>query len=361
MAQYKPRTEFAVALAQIAAERGIAPEVIMETIKQAILAAYRRDARERGLVIPEEEELVVEMDEATGEAKIFQTKDGKKEEITPPGFSRIAAQTAKQVILQKIREAEKSALIEEYSKRVGTLVSGMILRFDGPNVVVDIGKTEAVMTPPEQVRSEGYKLGQHLTFYLEGIRDGVRGQQIIVSRAAEGLVKELFRREVPEVSSGAVEVRAMAREPGVRTKVAVFSHRPGIDPVGSCVGQKGVRVSEIINELFGEKIDIIQHDENAEKFIAAALAPAEGLGVELEEKEKTAKVTVPENQLSLAIGKEGQNVRLASKMTGYKIDIVGKETKEALPEKTTPAAQKKTKSTKKTKSRKTTEKKSDKK
>lgn len=327
MAQYKPRTEFAVALSQLAAERGVSAEVIMETIKAAILAAYRRDSREKGVIIPEEEELEVEMHPETGEAKILKMQDGSKENVTPPGFSRIAAQTAKQVILQKIREAEKNAILEEYSKRVGTLVSGMIVRFDGPNVVVDIGKTEAVMTPTEQVKSEGYRLGQRLTFYLEGLREGFRGSQVIVSRASEGLVKELFRREVPEVGNGSVEIAVLAREPGVRTKIAVTSNRPGIDPVGSCVGQKGVRVSEIINELLGEKIDIIQYEQEPEKFIVAALAPAEGLVVKVDKKATTAQVEVPEDQLSLAIGKEGQNVRLASKLTGYKIDILGQEKK----------------------------------
>lgn len=357
MAQYKPRTEFAIALSQIAAERGISVEVVIETIKAAILAAYRRDAREKGVILPEEEEFEVEMDQGTGEARIFKTEAGKKEDITPPGFSRIAAQTAKQVILQKIREAEKNALLEEYAKRTGTLVSGMILRFDGPNIIVDIGKTEAVMTPTEQVKSEGYKLGQHLTFYLEGIRESSRGQQVIVSRTSEGLVKELFRREVPEVSSGAVEAASIAREPGVRTKIAVFSHRAGIDPVGSCVGQRGVRVSEIINELFGEKIDIIQYEEEPERFISSALSPAEGLKVKVDKEQKVAKVMVPEDQLSLAIGKGGQNVRLASRMTGYKIDIVGKEGEApSLTEKKS-VAKTPARKTKKTKSPKTGKKK----
>lgn len=328
MAQYKPRTEFAVALSQIAAERGISAEVVVDTIKQAIIAAYRRDARERGIIIPEGEEYEVDMNLDTGEAKVLKLQDSQKEDVTPPGFSRIAAQTAKQVILQKIREAEKSAVFEEYTKKVGSLASGMILRFDGPNIVVDIGKTEAAMTPQEQVRSENYRVGQRMTFCLEGIRETTRGQQVIVSRSSEGLVKELFKREVPEVGNGSVEIRAISREPGVRTKIAVFSNRPGIDPVGSCVGQKGVRVGEIINELFGEKIDIIQFEEDTQRFIAAALSPASGISVEVDEKRKSAQVSVPDDQLSLAIGKEGQNVRLATKLTGYKIDIIGKGSKQ---------------------------------
>lgn len=323
MAQYKPRNEFTIALSQIATERGIPIEIILETINQAILVAYRRDAKERGWEVSEEDNIEVKINPDTGEAHIFKITDDKKEDVTPPGFSRIAAQTAKQVIIQKIREAEKGALIEEYSKKAGSLVTGMILRFDGPNVIIDIGKTEAVMMSQDQVRSENYHVGQRLTFYLEGIREGARGQQVALSRSSAELVRELFRREVPEVSSGAVLISAIAREPGVRTKIAVSSTRAGIDPVGSCVGQKGVRVNQVIEELFGEKIDIIQFSDDPVKFIAAALSPAEADKVEIDQKKKTAKVIVPEDQLSLAIGKEGGNVRLASILTGYKIDVVG--------------------------------------
>lgn len=322
MAQYKSRTEFTTALTQVAAERGVTSGVILETIKAAILAAYRRDVKERGLVVGEEDQFEVEVNSDTGEAKVFKILENKKEDVTPPGFSRIATQTAKQVILQKIREAEKSAILEEYSKRIGTLVSGLILRFDGSNLIVDIGKAEAVMPPPHQVRSENYRPNQRLTFYLEGVEEGLRGSQMVVSRASENLVKELFKREVPEIASKTVEIARIAREPGIRTKIAVFSNRAGIDPVGSCVGQKGVRVKEVIDELFGEKIDIIQFSTEPTKYLTTALLPAEGLSVEIDEKKKTARVAVPEDQLSLAIGRDGQNVRLATKLTGYKIDIV---------------------------------------
>lgn len=351
-----PKTDFARALAQVVAERGVEPEVVLETIKAAVLAAYRRDARERGIVIPEEEEFEIEINSESGEARIFSQKGKKREDVTPPGFGRIAAQTAKQVILQKIREAEKSAILEEYSKRVGTLVSGMILRFDGPNAVVDIGKAEAIMPPREQVKSENYKANQRLTVYLKEISEGPRGQQIIVSRANKGLVEGLFRREVPEVAQRAVEVKEIAREPGSRSKVAVLSNRAGIDPVGSCVGQKGVRVQEVIEELFGEKIDIIQFSDEPAKFITAALSPAEGLRVEIEEKRKTAQATVPDDQLSLAIGRDGQNVRLAAKLTGYKIDIKGEGKEKPATRKVQktkkPATRKAQKKTKKTKKKK---------
>jgi transcription termination/antitermination protein NusA len=320
---YQPRTDFTVALAQIAAERGIDPAVVIDTLKQAMVAAYKRDAREHGTEITEEEQFEVVVDNITGEVKIFHQENDKKVEVTPPGFGRIAAQTAKQVILQKIREAEKGAILDEYSHRLGTLVSGMIMRFDGPNIIVDIGKAEAVMPSSEQVRSESYHLNQRMTFFVDSIQEGPRGQQIIVSRAASGLVSSLFKREVPEINSGVVEIVLIAREPGGRTKIAVSSKQGGVDPVGSCVGQKGVRVQEVIEELNGEKIDIIQYSENLEKFIASALSPAQGVNVKLNEKDKTAVVTVPDDQLSLAIGKDGQNVRLAAKLTGFKIDIVG--------------------------------------
>lgn len=312
------RSEFALALNQVATERGIDPNVVLETIKAAILAAYRKDYG-----VEELEMLTVDINADTGEAKIF--KDGK--DITPPGFGRIAAQTAKQVILQRIREAEKQAVLQDFQTKIGVIVSGMILRFDGPNVIVDIGRAQAVMPPQEQSQGEHYHLNQRLTFYIEGIRESMRGNDIIVSRAHKGLVEGLFKREVPEVAQGSVEIRAIAREAGGRTKVAVFSSQPGVDPVGSCVGQKGVRVQAVISELGGnEKVDIIQWSEDQKQFITASLAPAKDLEVVLDEERKQAEVFVPDDQLSLAIGREGQNVRLAAKLTGWKIDIKSKGT-----------------------------------
>ena len=313
------RSEFSLALNQVATERGIDPSVVLETIKAAILAAYRKDYGIGGEL--EVEQLTVELNPDNGEAKIF--KDGK--DITPPGFGRIAAQTAKQVILQRIREAEKQAVLADYETKVGSIAPGMVLRFDGPNVIVDIGRTQAVMPVAEQSQGERYHLNQRLTFYIEGIRETARGNEIIVSRAHKGLIEGLFRREVPEVAQGAVELRVIARESGGRTKVAVYSTQSGVDPVGSCVGQKGVRVQGVISELGGnEKVDIIQFSEDAKQFITAALAPAKDIDVVLDETKKEAKVLVPEDQLSLAIGRDGQNVRLAAKLTGWRIDIQGK-------------------------------------
>lgn len=321
MAVLKARTEFASAFNQICGEKGIEPEVALESIKSAIVAAYRKDYG-----VKEEMEYSVDLDMETGKAKVYEFPEGKekkKKEVTPRGFGRIAAMTAKQVITQKLREAEKDAILDEYSKRVGTLVNGMILRFDGPNAIVDIGKTEGVAPPQEQVRSEKYSVNQRLTFLIKEIRDSARGREVVISRSDPALVETLFRREVPEVASGAVEIKAIAREAGARTKIAAFSAQPGVDPVGSCVGQKGVRVQAVINELEGEKIDVIQYSDSPEKFIAAALSPAEGVKTKINEKRKEAEVSIPDDQLSLAIGREGQNVRLAARLTGYKIDIKG--------------------------------------
>ncbi len=313
------RSEFALALNQVATERGVDASVILDTVKNAILAAYRKD--HPGIEI---EEFTATLNQNTGEAHIFH----KEEDVTPPGFGRIAAQTAKQVILQKIREKEKEAIFSDYKAKMGTVISGMILKFQGSNVIVDIGKAEAIMPPQEQIPNEKYHLNQRLSVYLLEIKEGTRGEEVIVSRANSGLLEGLFQREVPEVKSRSVVIKAIAREPGNRAKVAVFSSQSGIDPVGSCVGQKGVRVQNVIAELGGlERIDIIQWQDNPKSYIAAALSPAKDVQVEVKEDEKVANVTVSAKDLSLAIGKEGQNVRLASKLTGYRIEIRGAEEK----------------------------------
>jgi transcription termination/antitermination protein NusA len=307
------RTEFASALNQVCSERGIEPEVVIDSIKQAILAAYRKD-------YGEPEGIVVGLDAATGEVKL---QKGKKN-VTPSGFGRIAAQTAKQVILQRIREAEKNAILTEYSSKVGTIVSGIVQRIAGQVITVNLGKAEGIMPPAEQARNEKYYVNQRLKFYIVGIKEGTRGEEIIVSRSANGLLEGLFKQEVPEIAQGSVEIKTVAREAGSRSKVAVASRQLGVDPVGSCVGQRGVRVQAVINELGDEKIDVIAYQEDPAEFIKAAISPAKDLQVKVNEKEKTAEVTAPDDQLSLAIGKEGQNVRLAYKLTGYKIDIRGK-------------------------------------
>ena len=223
------RSEFALALNQVATERGLDPKIVLESIEAAILAAYRKDYGAEELEV-----VTVKVNPDSGEAKVV--KDGK--DVTPPGFGRIAAQTAKQVILQRIREAEKQAVLSDYQTKIGTVVPGMVLRFDGPNVIVEIGRTQSVMPVSEQNPGERYHLNQRLTLYIEGIRETMRGNEIIVSRAHKGLVEGLFAREVPEVAQGAVELRTVVREAGGRTKIAVYSRQSGVDPVGSCVGQK---------------------------------------------------------------------------------------------------------------------------
>lgn len=307
------RTEFAAALNQAAAERGLDTTEVLKIIIESIKAAYRKDFG------GETEEIEVELDPEHGGARVF--KDGK--DVTPEGFGRIAAQTAKQVLLQRIREAEKGVILGEFEKRVGTIINGMVQRFEGPNIIVDLGKAEGVMPPHEQIPGEHYRLNQRLRFYIAGIKESVRGHEIIVSRAHKGLVEGLFKLEVPEIGSGVVEIKAVAREAGTRTKVAVSSKQAGVDPVGSCVGQKGVRVQAVIAELGLEKIDLIAWHEDPIKFVASALSPAKVDGVKADIPNKIAFVEVPEDQLSLAIGKEGQNVRLAAKLTGWKIDIKG--------------------------------------
>lgn len=314
------RSEFALALNQVASERGLDVDIVLETVNAAILAAYRKDHPD--VVI---EEYTAELDPNSGEAKILHNSD----DVTPPGFGRIAAQTAKQIILQKIREKEKEAILTDYKVRIGTVVNGMVLRFAGPNIIVDIGKAEGVMPPHEQIQNEKYNLNQRLSVYLKEIKPGTRGDEIIVSRTDNGLLEGLFRREVPEVAQGNVEIKTIVREPGNRSKVAVYSSQSGIDPVGSCVGQKGVRIQAIIQEFNGlEKIDIIQWQDQPQLYVEQALSPAKHVRVEINEADKVAHVFVPQDELSLAIGKEGQNVRLASKLTGYRIEIAGQETPE---------------------------------
>lgn len=314
------RTEFAAAINQIASEKGVETSVIIDAIEQAALAAYRKDLSFRNEPIPDDfEELIAKIDPSSGEIGILRGTTN----ITPPGFARIAAQTAKQVITQKLHEAEKGAIVEEYEAKVGTVISGAIQRQEGSMYFVDLGRAEGILPPPEQVRDEYYAPNTRMKFFIKEIRETGRGPEVVVSRTDPGLVKGLFAMEVPEIQSGTVEIKEIAREPGGRTKVAVSSNLDGVDPVGSMVGQKGIRVQAVINELGEEKIDIITYSDIPSRFIAAALSPAKDVIVDLDEENKVAKVKVQDSQLSLAIGKGGQNVRLAAKLTGYKIDIEG--------------------------------------
>lgn len=312
-------SEFKLAIAQVATERGISPEDVLSSIKLALAKAYIKDFGEENTDL-DEESINVIIDEETGESRIY-SLDGK--DITPSGFGRIAANTAKNVITQKIRESEKQMILSEFKDKIGEIVSGVIFRIEHGFIIIDLGKTQAIMPYSEQVTSENYKLNQRIKVLVKEVRQGIKGTEVIVSRSSADFVVKLFEAEVPEIANGTVEIIAIAREAGSRTKMAVTSSDDKIDPVGSCVGQKGVRVQAIITELLGEKIDIIPFATSTEKYIASALSPARVTEVEIDEAENKAIVSVPEDQLSLAIGKDGQNVRLANKLTKWKIDIKG--------------------------------------
>jgi len=345
-------SEFVAAINQIAAERGIEKEEIFQALESAILVAYKKE-KYTNVEKPETENeedmpgsnLTVELDRESGEFKLIATKevvekvqDDEKEisvseaemisstvevgdsvqiEMPTEDFGRIAAQTAKQVILQKIRESEKDAVISEYSDKVGEVFTALMQRMQKGQVVFEIGKATAYMPAEEQISNEFYRLGDRYKVLLKDIEDS----QMIVSRADPKFLIELFKLEVPEIESGVLEIKAIAREAGSRSKMAVYSNQEGVDPIGSCVGQRGIRIANVMNELGEEKIDIIEWDEEEERFVANALSPAKVNDVEIDGE--TATVTVADDQLSLAIGRDGQNVRLAWKLTGYKIDIVG--------------------------------------
>jgi len=309
------KSEFALALNQIAAERGISSKEIIESIEVAIIAAYKKEYPEENI-----DNLKAIINSDTGEVKIL--KEDK--DITPPGFGRIAAQTAKQVILQKIREAEKKTIISQYLSQVGNIIRGRIIRFDGRNVYVDIGKTEGILPKEEQVPNEKYQINQSMLFLIKEItNDKFNQSRIILSRVDPKLLINLFKREVPEVINNTVKIMKVVRQPGERAKVAVYTEQKGVDPVGACVGQKGIRVQTITDELGGqERIDIIQWNKDIKIFLINALAPAKINKVEVDEKTKKAKVYVAEDQAPLAIGKGGVNVNLASKLTDLTIDII---------------------------------------
>lgn len=326
------RTEFAAAINQICSERGISTETVLSAINAALIASFKKDYPEQSLKLEEEGKIITaDVDSDNGQFRLFVGEEGAKKkdlkEITPPGFGRIAASAAKGVILQTIREAERDAVLAEYQDHIGEVMTGMVQRMDGRNVIIDLGRGQAVMPPEEQSPTEFYRLNSRISVYLKEISETVRGRQIIVSRSDDKLLSGLFEREVPEVSAGSVVIKGVAREPGSRSKVAVESTQPGVDPVGSCVGQKGVRVQAVINELNNEKIDIIQYSEDKDKYIKSALAPAEGLEIKYDKVTGETVVTVPEDQLSLAIGRGGQNVKLAAKLTQTKLRIISEQNK----------------------------------
>jgi N utilization substance protein A len=310
------------ALATLERDRGMPADTIYSALEAALAAAYPKTP---GVSATHAR---VEIDRETGEIRVFeQVVDEETEEVlsetpaeTSPDFGRIAAQTAKHVIHQKLREAERQMAFEEYEDRTGEVVTGIVEQHDPRFVILNLGKAEAIMPYSEQIPRERYEIGDRVRGYICEVREG-RGPTIVVSRSHPGLVRKLFELEVPEIQDGLVEIKAIAREAGHRTKVAVSSNDPNIDPVGACVGPKGSRVRAVVNELRGEKIDVVAHTDDAARFVSEALQPARVRGVSIDEEAKTATVIVADRELSLAIGKEGQNARLAARLTGWRIDI----------------------------------------
>jgi N utilization substance protein A len=333
--------ELVAALGELEKERGIPKAILFEAIEAAIVSAYKRNygsaqnvrveldnsgdikVYARKDVVEEvlEEANEINLEDAKAIDANYQLDDVVEIEVTPRDFGRIAAQTAKQVVIQRIREAERAMIFEEFQDREGDIVTGIVQRTEHRNVLVDLGKVEAILPPSEQITRENYGHGTRMKVYVTEVRKTTRGPQVVASRTHPGLLKRLFELEVPELHDGIVELRAVAREAGSRSKMAVYSRDPNVDPVGACVGPRGMRVQAVVQELRGEKIDIVQWSSDPELFIASALSPARVLRVHIMDGEKTARAVVPDHQLSLAIGKEGQNARLGARLTGWKIDI----------------------------------------
>lgn len=338
--------EFITALDEVEKEKGISKDYLVEAIEEALVKAYKQnyDAEENAdnvkvtidkitgeihvysarEVVPEfpVPELEISLEEAQKIDKNYNVGDIVNIEVKPKDFGRIAAQKAKQVVVQKIREAEKEMVYTEFNDKKGEIVTGLIQKADGKLVVLDLGKLEGVMPLKEQIPTEVYRVNDKIRGYVLQVEKGLKGTpQVIVSRSHPDFVRKLFEFEIPEIYEGLIEIKSVSRDPGSRSKVAVYSKDENIDPVGSCVGQKGVRIQNIINELNGEKIDVIEWNEDPAIYIAAALLPAQVMAVDVREEEKFAQVIVPDDQLSLAIGKAGQNARLAARLTDWKIDI----------------------------------------
>lgn len=335
-------SELLSALKDLEKERGIDFNVLVDAIEAALISAYKKN-------FGASQNVRVHIDRETGEFKVFTRKtvmesvmdskseisleDARKErpdyeledvieyEVTPKDFGRIAAQTAKQVVVQRIREAERDMIFDKYYSQKGDIITGIIHRCENRNVYIDMGNTEVCLGPNEQMPGENYAPGMRIKAYIIDVKKTTKGPQIQVSRTHPGFLERLFELEVPEIQDGTIEVKSVAREAGYRSKIAVWSENENVDALGACVGPKGMRVQAIVNELRGEKIDIIKWNEEPAEFIASALSPAKVVSVEVWDGEKGAQVVVPDYQLSLAIGKEGQNARLAAKLTGWKIDI----------------------------------------
>jgi len=338
--------DFITLLEEFEKEKGISRDVLIEALEQALVSAYKRNYgnhknvrveidRQNGsmrvfvkkevvdeVVIPDSE---ISIENAKNINPQYEIGDIIEEQTAPQTFGRIAAQTARQVVTQRIREAERNMVYNEFSGKVNEIMSGIVQRVERKNVMINLGTVEAMLMPQEQVAEDNYRSNQRLKIYIVDVQKTTKGPQIIISRTHAGLVRKLFELEVPEIQSGVVEIKSVSREAGSRTKIAVWSKDENVDPIGACVGTKGARVQNIVDELNGEKIDIIKYSENPAEYISAALAPAEVDSVTVNEEEKICTAVVGKSQLSLAIGKEGQNARLAAKLTGWKIDIIKSE------------------------------------
>jgi N utilization substance protein A len=337
------KSDFLIAITQLSAEKNLPKEVVLKAVEAALVSAYKKDnfasnqnisvkidsatgkvtvwAEKAVVELPSDVRREVSLDEAHKVKSDAQIGDIIEVEATPHNAGRIAAQTAKQVILQRLHEAEHSAIFEEYIDKEGEIVTGLVQRIEPKQIFIDLGRTEAILPAAEQVRTERYRIGQRLKVYLLEVAQTNRGPRVIVSRSHPNLLRRLFELEIPEIFNGIVEIKAVAREASNRSKIAVAARQDGIDPVGCCVGLRGIRIQNIVTELGGEKLDVVKWDPDTSVFITNALSPAQVLGVELDEENGVATAVVPDRQLSLAIGKEGQNVRLAAKLTGWRIDI----------------------------------------
>ena len=334
--------DFISAIQELGKEKGIEPELLYQAVEDALVAAYKKNSNTN-------QNVRVDMNKETGEIHVYAQRtvaegvpvdetemtvqeaqaidprylagDIVETEVTPKNFGRIAAQNAKQVVVQRIREAERGQVYERFQSRNQDIVTGIIERQENKNVYIDLGKVEAVLTPNEQIPGEIYQYHDRMKTFIVEVKRSAKGPQIVVSRTHPGLLKRLFELEVPEIHDGIVEIKSVAREPGMRSKISVYTADENVDPVGACVGHKGMRVQTIVNELRGEKIDIVKYSEDPAQYVANALSPAKVVSTNVNEVEKICRVVVPDYQLSLAIGKEGQNARLAAKLTGWKIDI----------------------------------------
>lgn len=300
------------ALERIEREKGINKEILFEAIESALVSAARKVIDDPDIA---KEDIVVKMNKETGEIKVY----SEDEEVENERFGRIAAQTAKQVIIQKIREAERDVVYEKYSKKVGTILNGSVHRFEKGSIVIELDDTEAILPKSEQIPRERFRQGEQIRAYLNSVERGSGGLEIVLSRTNEGFVKKLFELEVPEITQGIVEIKAVAREAGERTKIAVFSKDEKVDPVGACVGMRGSRVRDIVKELHGERIDIVKWYDDIREYLPAAVSPAEVTKMVIDRANKTITLTVPKDQLALLIGKKGRNIRLASKLLGWEL------------------------------------------